>query len=222
MLDTSPIGYAKDISNVSGSYFYSPATDLYLSYGYSFAQRLQFLRQEKIDPLDIECRTTRTQVSLEEVWGDAWSPGDPFQIWQQTRAKWNHDAIAKLLGTFAVAGKPILVTGQPLKIHTPPFAQTYLFPWVPGQELPSSPEDYEGSATSKASHTIVVRIQDDDNLDQRMRVAANLVSQIKKSAKPVVMDFTEVPPNRLEETVRTWLRKSLDPGGIFWQAEFKL
>lgn len=67
LLDAYPTGYAKEISRSSGSYFYSEAVDLFMSYGYSEAQRLAYLRSEHVDPLDIESNNTRTKVSLDAV-----------------------------------------------------------------------------------------------------------------------------------------------------------
>jgi len=207
LLDAYPTGYAMDSSNSSGSYFYSEAVDAFLSYGYSEAQRLAYLRAEKVDPADLESDSMRVNVRLNDAWGKAWTPGQPFQKWQQTKGKWMRASMLSLVNGLAPLGKPILLGGQPAKIHLAPFEQNYLSSWAPGSDLPVSPEDYVGDETAKASDIAVVNIRYDEDLEQINRVATNLVKLLTKSGKPVVLDFSSVPLNKLDATLKTWLKK---------------
>ncbi|MDR3689876.1 MAG: hypothetical protein P4L46_10890 [Fimbriimonas sp.] len=207
LLDAFPLGYAKATSFASGSYFYSPATELFLALGYGETQRLAYLRSAHVDPADIESTLPYTKVSVREVWGDAWSSGNEDDEWQKTRGQWAHDAIAGLLDKIRGAGIPVMLTGQPVKTHIPPYAQAYLYPWKPSADVPTSPEDYIGREAAKLAGAAVVTILDDDEPEGRNRVAANIVKLRSQSKIPVVLDFTSVNSNRLDTAFETWFKR---------------
>ncbi len=112
-----------------------------------------------------------------------------------------------LVTALEASGKPILLSGQAVKIHTPPYRESLLFSWAPGNDLPTSPEDYQGGVALPASDTAVVLIHDDDDADQRNRVASNLVKLLKTSGKHIVVDFTEVPLDRVDHVLKLWLKQ---------------
>jgi len=207
LLDTYPIGYARDISRSTGSYFYNGAMDNFLSYGYSEAQRAAFFFSDHVDPLDLENQSARTNVNFQSVWGEGWTVGEPFAKWQKAKALWIHDAMQNLVTQLSGAGVPIMLPGQPIKAHLPPYGKTYLFHWLPESDLPTSPEDYMGDAAAKATDVAVVEIQDDPDPDQHNRVASAVQKQFTKSGKPVVLDFSGVPPSKLDFVLKSWLKR---------------
>jgi len=206
LLDSYPTGYAKDNSYTSGSYFWSPAVDNFLSYGYTASQRLAYFQAEQIDPLDIEAEGPRTKASFREVWGEAWSPGQPFEKWQQTKGKWVHDAMQSLVSSLAATGVPVQLGGQPVKIHIPPFDRQLLFTFKPGGDLPSLPEDYRGEQAAKNADLQVIEFQDSQDMEQTNRVAANILKRLKEK-KPVVIDLSSIPPGRLNNVLSSWFKK---------------
>lgn len=205
ILDAYPIGYAKAISYSYGSPFYTPATDAFLSYGYSEAQRLAFFKTEHVDPLDFEDETARTKASIREAWGMAYGGGQEFEKWQKAKGVWIHDALFKLTADLASLGQPIWISGQPIKIHIPPYGKDLLVNWKQGDDLPTGPEDYAGDEAAKLADLTVIPIQDDTDPDLRNRVADTVVQLLHKSTKPVVLDFSNVPPKKLDVVLKRWL-----------------
>jgi len=206
LLDAYPIGYANDNSYTSGDYFYSPAVDNFLSYGYSTCQRLAYFQATQIDPLDIEGEGPRTKASFREAWGEAWSSGQPFEKWQQTKGKWMHDAIQSLVSSIAATGAPVQLGGQHVKIHLPPYNRQLLYSWKPGNDLPVTPEDYRGEQAAKKADVQVIEFQDSQDLEQTNRVAANILNRFKEK-KPIVIDFSSIPQRRLNNVLSGWFKK---------------
>lgn len=207
LLDAFPAGYAKESSRSSGSYFYSMALDKYLAYGYSESERSAFFQKEKVDPLDIFDPMVRIKMSLDDVWGGGWYYGEDADKWQKARGTWIHESLKRLAEAVASKGQPVLVTGQPVKANIPPFDQSNLYAWQAGDELPTTPEDYRGDLAASTADTIVIDIQESDDLAQINRIAAKVASKIEKSAKPIILDFSSVPANRLDFALRQWLKK---------------
>jgi len=207
LLDAYPIGYAQRTSRGSGSYFYSIAVDNFLSYGYSETQRIAYFQATHVDPLDFSDFTIHTNVNLDNVWAGGWHYGTEYEQWQQMKAKWIHDALARLTQTLSGAGGSVLLPGQPQLAHVPPYAQSYLYAWTPGTDLPTMPEDYRGDMVARASQVAVIRIMESDDPVQRNRVASNVKKQMEESGKPVILDFSAVPANRLDLLLKMWLKK---------------
>jgi anti-anti-sigma regulatory factor len=64
-----------------------------------------------------------------------------------------------------------------------------------------------GDAAAKATDVAVVEIQDDPDPDQHNRVASAVQKQFTKSGKPVVLDFSGVPPSKLDFVLKSWLKR---------------
>jgi len=207
LLDAFPTGYAKEASRSSGSYLYSIALDRYLGYGYSESERSAYFQKEKVDPLDIQDQVLRTKVSLDDVWSGGWYYGQDAEKWQQSRGTWMREAVKRLADAVGSAGQAVLITGQPVKANIPPFDQSNLYSWKAGLELPTSPEDYRGDLAASAADMFVIDIQESDDLEQVNRVAAKVAKKLAKSSKPVILDFSSVPANRLDLVLRQWLKK---------------
>jgi hypothetical protein len=207
LLDAYPTGYAKGHTNLMGSYYYSTAVDGFLSYGYSDRQRRAFLESEHVDPLDLENRLTRTNVSVSEVWVDTYMGTEAFDKWQVSRGKWVHDAMVKLVGRLTVHGVPVLVPPQQQNANIHPYRMTYLQLAKPGADLPSIAPDFMGEDAAKTSDSAVAEIVDDDDLGQRARVATTIKAAIDNYQKPLILDFSDVPEDRLDAVLATWLAK---------------
>lgn len=208
LLDTYPTGYGQKTSRSSGSYFYSTATDAYLSYGFSVASRLAFLRKEHVDPVDIDDDMLRTKAEFRDIWGGGWGGGDLNEKWQTAKSAEIREAVSQLVTRLGEARRPVYMEGQPDKVHIPPFGSQFLFQLRSGSTLPTTPEDYIGDETRKSADLEVVNVMETSDLDQRDRVADRVKRLVTKGVKPVVLDFSDVPLAKLDGLLKDWLRKA--------------
>jgi len=208
LLDAFPVGYAKETHGADSWYWYSNALDIMLSFGYSEPQRLQHLRTEHVDPADIEPFFPMFNVSILEEWcnGEVDSGWQAYEKWQHEKGVWMHDAVLKLATTLAKSGKPILLPGQPIKAETPPYPESLLFAWNSSSDLPVIHWEERGDEARKTCDALVIRIADDEDEDQRNRVAANLLKRLADSRKPIVLDFSDVPESHLDRVLKVWLK----------------
>ena len=208
LLDAYPVGYAKDTHGQDPWYWYPTGLDLMLSYGYSEPQRLQYLRTRHADSADIEPFMPMFNVSIVEEWcnGEVDSGWQAYDRWQQEKGMWMHDAVLKLATALAASGKPILLPGQPSEADTPPYPESHLCAWNSGSDLPAIPWENSADEARKACDAMVIRIAEDEDDDQRNRVAGNLVKRLAESRKPIVLDFSDVPESHLDRVLKIWLK----------------
>jgi hypothetical protein len=210
VLDLFPNGYGRAESNMSGSYFYSNALDAYLSYGYTEAMRSVYLKQEKVDPIDLETQMIHTDIQFGPAWGEEFTHGQGFDQWQKAKGLWSHeraDALAKALAQSG-ASLPILVPGEPTINHLPPLSTTYLYRWHGTEELPLAPVNFGGGPVPEESEVGILDLTEERDPGQRNRVASRLKEMIEKPKKPVVLDFSSIPKARLDAALSGWLRTS--------------
>ncbi|MGV3616468.1 MAG: hypothetical protein ACO1SV_14155 [Fimbriimonas sp.] len=208
VLDLYPTGYGKTESNMSGSYWYSNPLDNYLAYGYTDAMREAYLKAEAVDPIDLETQMLRTEINFGPAWGQEHAFAQGYDKWQRAKGKWSRDraiALAQVLHR-ADPARPLLMPGEPPSNRMPPLSTTYLYRWDGMGEIPAAPQDFGGGPVPEATEARVLDIVDDRDAAQRNRVADRLKEMLEKRKRPIVLDFTAVPPARLEAVLTRWLK----------------
>lgn len=212
-LDLYPNGYGKEETNMSAGYWYSDALDANLSYGYTEAMRTAYLKVERVDPIDLETQMLRTETQFGPAWGLDFSFAQGFDKWQKAKGKWSRERAVALMQTLNRANPalPILVPGEPPINHLPPLSTTYLYRWSGTGPLPAAAIDFGGGPVPEETDTRVLDLIDDRDPEQRNRVAARLKEMIEKRKRPIVLDLSTVPNNRLEVVLSRWLRAPKSP-----------
>jgi hypothetical protein len=72
-----------------------------------------------------------------------------------------------------------------------------------------SPEDYRGDEVDKLSDLAVIQIQDDNDPERHNRVASSIKKQLNASAKSVILDFSGVTTGKLDNVLKSWLKKQV-------------
>lgn len=208
LLDAYPTGYAQKVSYAQRDYFFGHAADNFVSYGYSNVQRLAFFKKSQTDPLDTLHGTIRNDVDFRfEAWNGFYPNGDASDDWQKARADWIRDSLQRLVNALASAGRPVLMPGQNRTEDIPPYPDKGLFLLKSKTDLPFFPDDYYSRSEKFPFDASVIDILDDGDAAARNRVADHVRKVMEVRKVPLALDFSALPPSKLDVVVSRWLRK---------------
>jgi len=205
-LDSEPAGYEPSNTHVGS---YSPWLSVLNEFGYSESQRLGFLREQGVDPIDIA--STHISVGcdlnqpffLDEALGQMSTPDEkPYpamrgieEEWTTYRAKLNADRFRAMTDRLVDVSVPILMMPRSVAVHTSPRLGLYLVPWIPGEPIPT----YDPQSQAFVSNWVYTFNEESSP------VAIHDLGMWLKSAKmSVAVDTSSVKPEKLDSLLGKW------------------
>ena len=212
VLETQPLGYEAEPEG--GYSLVTPLDWALLSHGYTVAQRLAFLRKEGVDPIDIGDRAYWTTPDLRQTYFfddglrgmpsiyDGTDDTNPktrevAARWRKDLAALNRAAVERLVSGL---GGALLFEERLPSLSALGSGQPGIVPWKPGGPLPVVREQRYPDPTGAT----LVPIRLDSGL-AGLDLPALLSGQRPKNQGRLLLDFADVPPAKLDATLRKWL-----------------
>ena len=215
LLETQPFGYEAERAEWRRAV--GPLEWASVSHGYTEGQRLLFLRAEGVDPVDIGDAGYWTTPDLRQTYFfDDGLRGMPSTYdgtddtnpktrevasrWRKALADLNRKAIERL---GAGLSGPILFEQRLPNLNSlgSPEAQALIVPWGPGAPLPVT----QGRGVSPPNGPYLVRFVPGVASRVLPPLSWLLLNPLPDGKGQMLLDFAEVPPAKLDASLRHWL-----------------
>lgn len=213
VLDTEPAGYEAADGNTLYVGFSRVLAVLH-EFGYSPALRLSFLREKRVDPIDLAPSVLTLDFNIQQpfflddrlgVWNVRTGKADPdmaplLNDWFAFRSKLNIKAVNAFLNRLSDLSIPILIAPRMAIAHTPPYMTHCVVPWKPEEPLPQVTDD---KLQSLAGRILLYGYS-----EQSPQATVLTMARMMQSPKIVLaVDATGVKPEALDEMISRWFTK---------------
>lgn len=226
LLETEPPGYEPSAkSSGDAPIVWAMVMDL----GFNVAARSRFLLENSVDPIDfVDTRYRIGTLNLStpffggeyQFGSGSFSSSQPkglYMKWIAELATLNHDSIANFAAQLQT---PMLFQVRNDNRDMSRLGNYLVTPWHPGSELPTSSEPFKWDSPVPPDSYRLVEF-DYLNPPVASRLYENLTNCLKSPNSKVALEFSEIPLNQLQETLKEWLKMPIpQASGAFHLLKF--